>query len=240
VREKEQHTVRYDGIGYASRPSIEKKNELDVQWLSNNHMEQIKKCYDLMKFFHEIIDDFCNNPLIINAQNTTNVSQYWLSKEVLLQQTGIHVQTLQKIVQNYAKLFVLLANYLSNTKVETNMIEKLSSYASTLIPEKAILDAVVECVVARYEDIKKAATQKALSISQCFLKDFDWKLQLTISSDKISSLREPVLLLNLSLQSNNTAMPQTTELLIELPKSELETVISTLEKINETVQELRV
>jgi len=105
--------------------------------------------------------------------------------------------------------------------------------------------------------------QSTSSISHSFLQDFDWKLQLAISSDKMSSIREPLLLLRMDIHHNNTTdqkkpsitknnreqrnirkslvafSSEQSEILIELPRSDLEKVIETLEGINQNLQDLK-
>lgn len=46
-------------------------------------------------------------------------------------------------------------------------------------------EAFVECISARTEDIQKALITAASQISQSYLKDFDWKLQVCLSLDLV-------------------------------------------------------
>lgn len=54
---------------------------------------------------------------------------------------------------------------------------------------------------------------------------------MTMSSDKISVLREPLTLLSLSLANNNGKSHQ--EVIMELPREDLQRMIDTLEKVNQ-------
>jgi hypothetical protein len=57
-------------------------------------------------------------------------------------------------------------------------------------------------------------------------------MKLSVSSDKVSSLRNALLLLNLSV-ADNSGTGAKKELLLELPKEDLDSLIKTLEKVNE-------
>jgi hypothetical protein len=66
--------------------------------------------------------------------------------------------------------------------------------------------------------------------SYSYLKDFDWSIRLILSSDKISGLRKPVLLLKLESQTPNGKIQENT---IELNTKELENLITSLKKAQE-------
>eukprot|EP01117_Protostelium_nocturnum_P005253 TRINITY_DN190_c0_g1_i1.p1 TRINITY_DN190_c0_g1~~TRINITY_DN190_c0_g1_i1.p1 ORF type:complete len:187 (-),score=47.80 TRINITY_DN190_c0_g1_i1:163-723(-) len=99
--------------------------------------------------------------------------------------------------------------------------------------------AVIQVWSSRREEIQKVLVNSTSNqFGESYLRDFDWKVYLTLSSDKISTLRDPLLLLNLALQNNDKKGID--QILIELPKDSLQSFIHSLEEINEVVQDLRV
>ncbi|PRP87279.1 hypothetical protein PROFUN_01541 [Planoprotostelium fungivorum] len=99
--------------------------------------------------------------------------------------------------------------------------------------------AIITVWSSRREEIQKSLKDVATNqFAETKLADFDWRVQLTMSSDRISVLRDPLTLLNLILDSNNGKPRQ--EVLLELPKEELHKLIDTLEKVNGVVQDLKV
>jgi len=94
----------------------------------------------------------------------------------------------------------------------------------------------VEAVLARWTDTRKALVNKSSSVSTSQLLDFDWKLHLVSSSDKISTVQEPVLLVNLSLENNG----KKEEVLVELSKEDLDSLLESFSNVNEAIQQLKV
>lgn len=58
---------------------------------------------------------------------------------------------------------------------------------------------VATVVEARRSELVERLRLKASTIGDAHLKDFDWSLRLVMSSDRLESMREPVVLVNLRL-----------------------------------------
>jgi len=63
------------------------------------------------------------------------------------------------------------------------------------------------------------------SSSYSWLKDFDWSVRLVLSSDKVSGLRKPVLMLRLDTTNADCSVQET---LIELDTEEAASLIQAL------------
>ncbi|XP_041453959.1 COMM domain-containing protein 8-like [Lytechinus variegatus] len=98
-----------------------------------------------------------------------------------------------------------------------------------------VQDQLMECVSIRRDDLKKALIGNTATISQSHLTDFDWKLKLAMSSDKISSVQEPLVSLDLSLTEDGTNRLVS----LELDKQELQKLVSSLETANRAVLQLK-
>ncbi|XP_789228.1 COMM domain-containing protein 8 [Strongylocentrotus purpuratus] len=98
-----------------------------------------------------------------------------------------------------------------------------------------VQERLMECVSIRRDDLGKALIGNTASISQSHLTDFDWKLKLAMSSDKISSVQEPLVNLDLSLMEDGTNRLVS----LELDKEELRKLVSSLETANRAVLQLK-
>ncbi|OWF44220.1 COMM domain-containing protein 8-like [Mizuhopecten yessoensis] len=94
---------------------------------------------------------------------------------------------------------------------------------------------VVDVVNSRRDEIQNQLMAETHNISQAVLSDFDWKVKLIMSSDKISSVQEPVVSLDLDIGSGQDNTIHS----IELNKEELDKLISSLEGANKVVQQLK-
>ncbi|XP_033742296.1 COMM domain-containing protein 8-like isoform X1 [Pecten maximus] len=94
---------------------------------------------------------------------------------------------------------------------------------------------VVDVINSRREEIQDQLLGETHNISQAVLSDFDWKVKLIMSSDKISSVQEPVVSLDLDIGLGQDSKIHS----IELDKDELGKLISSLEGANKVVQQLK-
>ncbi len=72
-------------------------------------------------------------------------------------------------------------------------------------------------------------------ISYSWLDDFDWSLRMVMSSDKLSDLHKPLLML--SLETTNANGEKTTQL-VELTAEELKHLIDKLKTVQKVNREL--
>jgi len=83
---------------------------------------------------------------------------------------------------------------------------------------------------SRKLDLSKAMRDATSAIAPAHLKDFDWKVQVMLSSDKISEIRQPVLSLKLTTES---APGDTKDVVVEMTKEEADRVLRSMEAANE-------
>ncbi|XP_069129412.1 COMM domain-containing protein 8-like [Argopecten irradians] len=94
---------------------------------------------------------------------------------------------------------------------------------------------VVDVINSRREEVQSQLLTETHNISQAVLSDFDWKVKLIMSSDKISSVQEPVVSLDLDVGVGEENKIHS----IELNKEELSKLINSLEGANKVVQQLK-
>eukprot|EP01114_Cavostelium_apophysatum_P021977 TRINITY_DN7816_c0_g1_i2.p1 TRINITY_DN7816_c0_g1~~TRINITY_DN7816_c0_g1_i2.p1 ORF type:complete len:190 (+),score=29.21 TRINITY_DN7816_c0_g1_i2:22-570(+) len=179
-------------------------------------MESFEFKGDFLEFLHILADDLCG-------------------RKGLASYPAFEEHDGKPFAEAYKTLLKKLVGRSTQTTKE-GILEDLKSINNT-IPEK-YRESIVECVSSRREDILPALINSSSHISQAHLQDFDWKLQLIVSSDKISTISEPVLLLDVHI-NESSAQPKK-QILLELPKEDLDSLIEKLELINQNVQELKV
>lgn len=99
-------------------------------------------------------------------------------------------------------------------------------------------EAFADALYARYADARHALALRTTSkLARAHLSDVDWKVNVTVASDRLSGLRQPLLLLQLSVRREDGA---TEPLLLELPPAELDALLASLAPAHAAVQQLRV
>lgn len=94
---------------------------------------------------------------------------------------------------------------------------------------------VIDTISIRREDIRQSLKSRTNAISDAVLTDFDWQVKLSLSSDKISSVQEPITSLDLDVQSQEGQQIHS----LELSREDLKKLISSLEGANKVVQQLK-
>ncbi|XP_060070230.1 COMM domain-containing protein 8-like [Ylistrum balloti] len=94
---------------------------------------------------------------------------------------------------------------------------------------------VLDVINSRRDEVQNQLLGETHNISQAVLSDFDWKVKLIMSSDKISSVQEPVVSLDLDVGAGQDSKIHS----IELNQDELGKLISSLEGANKVVQQLK-
>eukprot|EP01101_Sappina_pedata_P000173 TRINITY_DN10178_c0_g1_i1.p1 TRINITY_DN10178_c0_g1~~TRINITY_DN10178_c0_g1_i1.p1 ORF type:complete len:210 (+),score=68.49 TRINITY_DN10178_c0_g1_i1:13-642(+) len=178
----------------------------------------------LNHFVHAIIDEICHKE---SARQSEHLSSLIIP--------SIKPQSITIIVESFR---ILITNIISFNLDESQIHEELGNINISDI----YAESLCECVLARSDEIRSAFISHATTkMSQSYLSDFDWKLQVTMSSDKISNLRQPVLLLSLFVRdggSSITSEDKPKEILLELPMSDLDTLLSGMGDINEIIKKL--
>ncbi|KAH9489278.1 COMM domain-containing protein 8 [Bulinus truncatus] len=99
--------------------------------------------------------------------------------------------------------------------------------------KKVICDAVA----IHKTELRNKLVQETTAVSYSVLTDFNWKLKLSLASDKLASLQEPLLQLDLDVRENSGKKRLLT---IELDRNELSKLISSLESCSKSVQQLTI
>ncbi|KAK7096697.1 COMM domain-containing protein 8-like [Littorina saxatilis] len=129
----------------------------------------------------------------------------------------------------------VLRNFLTSSvkhdRTKDQMIESMKA-----VPEEQRL-VIAEATTVHREQLRERLLEDTTAISQCLLRDFDWQLKLVMSSDKLASLNEPLLNVDLDLQDGAGDSRQVT---IELDQEELKKLLTSLEGCSKAVQQLTV
>jgi hypothetical protein len=97
-------------------------------------------------------------------------------------------------------------------------------------------------IAARSAEVRSALIERAPLLFPYSLKDVDWSVRLVVSSDKLGSLKEPTVLVNLELapvsqsEDADPAAARPRSVAIELNASELDALINTLSGAQAIVQ----
>jgi len=147
-------------------------------------------------------------------------------RDVSISEYGAGIDQLADAVEEF--LSVTVGQNISNEEVITELKE--------VELKESLVKIILTTIAARRDEITKQLKNKHLLLAPVYLKDFDWSLRMTLSSDKLSTLREPLLLLSLSLHENG----QTRDVHLELSKSELDVFLKSCEEIHREVVKLTV
>ncbi|PVD34892.1 hypothetical protein C0Q70_06173 [Pomacea canaliculata] len=86
--------------------------------------------------------------------------------------------------------------------------------------------AIKNAISTHRQDLRLSLLDDTTAVSQCVLKDFDWQLKLVMSSDKLSSVNEPLLNVDLNLQDGTGSFEQVA---VELDQADLKKFLASLE-----------
>lgn len=167
---------------------------------------------DTKKFIHGVIDSICE-------KQGTRFDQY--AKKLTLPE--------------YSRLKSSVVEIVKRVSREGMDKKKLSETVSKLDIQQEIGLVITECIWVRRDEIRGQLVRDASSLSHCNLVDYDWKTKMVLASDKLGSMQEPLLSLDLHL---NEAGEKKTEN-IELSRDELTQLIASLEAANKVVLQLR-
>ncbi|XP_057312091.1 COMM domain-containing protein 8-like [Hydractinia symbiolongicarpus] len=82
---------------------------------------------------------------------------------------------------------------------------------------------------------QRALVEETAKISHSTLKDVNWQVKLVMSSDKLSTIKEPLVNVEFDLQTEDGNKKTT----LEMNKAEFKDFIESLEAANKTVLQLR-
>lgn len=96
--------------------------------------------------------------------------------------------------------------------------------------------AIASVALARRDELVQASVRQASRLATASLSSFDWKVHLTVSSDRAATLREPVALLQLRVA--RSAPQHSDDVVIELTADDLTRLVATLGDVNSAMQKL--
>ncbi|KAF0974594.1 hypothetical protein FDP41_006626 [Naegleria fowleri] len=178
------------------------------------------------QLLHSEIDKICGHgPTIDMKLFLSNDQQSSESQQV-------NFTTVQKILSAVdAFIFRVMSLDLSRE----NITEELS--ALNFNPEQ--IEVFLRVLEGRRAELCRAMKQKTITeISHSYLQDFDWKLNLVVASDKCSNIREPIVLLNLFVKSENENKLK--EILVELTRKDLDHILNEFGKIQHQIQKISI
>lgn len=106
--------------------------------------------------------------------------------------------------------------------------EHTSSEKSFTEEQKKVFITVLR---ARSKEIRDVLKENSVNVGT-HLKDFDWKLNVTLSSDKFSKSQEPLLIIQLRLEDENM---RERNVMLELGKDELDNLLGSFSKIQQVL-----
>ncbi|BFZ14443.1 hypothetical protein BsWGS_17482 [Bradybaena similaris] len=101
--------------------------------------------------------------------------------------------------------------------------------------DSSLKNIIYDSVLVHEQELRRKFVEDATAVSHAVLADFDWKLKLALASDKLASLQEPLLHVDLDIRE---VSGQHKSLLLELNQSELTKLITSLEMCSKSVQQL--
>ncbi|GAB1601723.1 COMM domain-containing protein 8-like [Argonauta hians] len=108
--------------------------------------------------------------------------------------------------------------------------DQLFSSMGESVPEQ-YKQGVYDVIDCRREDIEQQLLAMTHNISERELYDFDWKVKLVMSSDKLGTIHEPLCQLDLDTRDGEKKVST----MLELNSGELKSLIKSLESANKTM-----
>lgn len=99
-----------------------------------------------------------------------------------------------------------------------------------------IQKVILECIEVRRPELRKAIVNNTIAENNAVLKDFFWRLNVVLDSDRMTDINEPLLNLDLKVSQTKNGSKDDGYVSMEFNREELSQVLKTLE---EAQQELR-
>jgi len=112
-------------------------------------------------------------------------------------------------------------------------IETIQSSHTTL--PASYQDMIIEVLRIREDDVHCALEEQTNAIAESSLTDFDWKVKLAIAGDNLASIQQPLITLDLAVQTNDSRKISS----VEMNKEELKKLITSLDAANKAVMQLK-
>ncbi len=180
-----------------------------------------------MKLAHLIIDDLTGKPL---AEEQRALLPHVRACQTFYKDFFFRHSVSTESPAELAKVFRLAVSVTRLTLVQ------LQGELAELGVPAAASAVLAESVVARSRELTTSFASATASISRKQLIDFDWKVNVTVASDKLSSLRQASVLLSLHLRGAEGDE----HVSVELAQHELADYLAKLGAANQVVQRLHV
>lgn len=96
-------------------------------------------------------------------------------------------------------------------------------------------EAILEALSVRSDDVRHALICATNSVSETMLQDFDWKIKLSVASDKVAMIHQPLLMLDLNMSKCGSSELAS----IEMNPEELNKLLAALEGANRALMQLK-
>jgi len=184
----------------------------DEKWESAYPVVSKLSVPDLEKVCHLIAESVCRNDVLSadKFDSHWNLEEWWLARGVLSD---------------------IMCTAVGKGWSRDKIIEGLGSLDDQL--KKVLLNVIS----VHGPSIRKKLLLDTASVSHAVLADFDWKLQLALSSDKMASLQELLVQLDLDVHEPGGKRKQ---VVLEMDKGELGRLITSMEACSKSVQQLSI
>ncbi|KNC48515.1 uncharacterized protein AMSG_04959 [Thecamonas trahens ATCC 50062] len=157
----------------------------------------------VMQFLHAIIDDLCSKP-------QSYVQRF---------QECASIDSILGSVEAFKLLFTNAIKFsLSN--------EAIASDLATLGVDRKLFAPIVGVLRSRTDELRLALVVASSQIASAYMTDFDWKLNVTLGSDKIAALHQPKLLLNVQVEQ---VSGESSDMTVEFTKESLDEMLAQME-----------
>ncbi|KAK3719827.1 hypothetical protein RRG08_040129 [Elysia crispata] len=183
---------------------------VDIKWEAAVATLQKASPSDLEAACHIVAESICQDGTISADKFSSiwSIEEWWQVREVLTD---------------------IFKTFVGQSVSKEQISEQLGSLKDEY--KKVINDAVA----IHNPSLRQKLVQNTAALSKTILSDFDWKLKLALSSDKLATLQEPLLQLDFNMRDANG---ERKEVFIELNKTELSKLITSLEGCSKAVQQL--
>lgn len=168
---------------------------------------EYKNCSALL---HRFVDGICQRTKPLYSEFSTNLS-----------------------LQEWWQLSTTYIDIFKNSVRESWAKDKLLDELAGLNDEYK--SVVLDVVTSRHNDIRGQLLLDVHSLSEAFMSDMDWKMKLLTSSDKVCTIHE--MLLSLDLQIKTDSGQETVSL--ELDCTQLDKLIASLDAANKILIQLK-
>ncbi len=142
----------------------------------------------------------------------------------------------------------LTQHYLPHARTHARANSHANTHATQIAAELAaggvsssLCGAIAEAIFAREPGVSKALDRDAAARSHAHLTDFDWSVRLVVSSDKLSSMRQPLTVLKLFVAAPGGGADgmERREVSLELTQQDLERLLAACSDASAAVGQLR-